>query len=183
MDLGSIFLILGLLILVVVFVARPLFERDGASLSQEEHEYSALLAERDRLLNALQELDFDHALGKIPEGDYPAQRAVLVQNGAQVLRQLDAHRSEPANGDVEARIEAAIAARRADATRSSGSLAPAQNGAHFMKVASPDDDLEALIASRRRDRNEKAAGFCPKCGRPVQVSDRFCPKCGTILTA
>jgi predicted amidophosphoribosyltransferase len=28
----------------------------------------------------------------------------------------------------------------------------------------------------------KAAGFCPKCGRPVQAADRFCPKCGATLS-
>jgi predicted amidophosphoribosyltransferase len=41
--------------------------------------------------------------------------------------------------------------------------------------------MEALIASRRRERPEKAAGFCPRCGKPVQKLDRFCPKCGTAL--
>ncbi|NJD58819.1 MAG: hypothetical protein C3F13_06135 [Anaerolineales bacterium] len=29
--------------------------------------------------------------------------------------------------------------------------------------------------------SEKAAGFCPKCGKPVHASDRFCPKCGATL--
>jgi predicted amidophosphoribosyltransferase len=28
---------------------------------------------------------------------------------------------------------------------------------------------------------EKAGGFCPKCGRPIHVSDRFCPRCGATL--
>jgi hypothetical protein len=41
-----------------------------------------------------------------------------------------------------------------------------------------DDDLEKLLADRRRARREKAAGFCPRCGGPVHKSDRFCPKCG-----
>jgi predicted amidophosphoribosyltransferase len=35
-----------------------------------------------------------------------------------------------------------------------------------------------LLADRRRVRQEKAVGFCPQCGGPVQKSDRFCPKCG-----
>jgi ribosomal protein S27AE len=38
-----------------------------------------------------------------------------------------------------------------------------------------------LIASRRRERLEKAAGFCPQCGKPVQISDKFCPRCGASL--
>ena len=174
MDLGSIFLILGLLVLVGMFIARPFVVRKVAGISQEDHEYSGLLAERDRILNALQELDFDFALGKIPEGDYPPQRAELLQHGAQVLRNLDAFRPEASHADIEARLEAAIAARRADASP----VQPAPNGSGRAWQHSPDDALEAIIASRRRERSEKAGGFCPKCGRPVQKSDQFCPRCG-----
>jgi hypothetical protein len=179
MDLGSIFLILALALLVGLFVARPLLERKSTSVSKEEHEYSGLLAERDRILNALQELDFDFTLGKIPEADYPAQREFLLQRGAAVLKQLDAFQTMVPEDAVEARLEAAISARRADAARR-GQLAP--NGASNRPVSHrADDSLEVLIANRRRERKEKAAGFCPQCGRPVQKSDRFCPRCGRTL--
>lgn len=183
MDIGSIFLILGLFLLVALFVARPLIEQRSTVVTREEHDYSALLAERDRLLNALQELDFDYTLGKIPEEDYPAQRASLLTRGANVLRQIDALQPEAPQDDIEARIEAAIAARRADAARIPAASLPNGNGLRRMPVAvaSPDDDLEAIIANRRRARPEKAAGFCPQCGGPVQKSDRFCHKCGTTL--
>ncbi len=184
MDLGSIFLILSLLLLVVLFISRPLLENRSVAVSQEEHEMSALLAERDRLLNALQELDFDYALGKIPEADYPAQRAALVQRGVDVLRRLDEMQEDSSTQDMEERIEAAIMARRADAE---AVAAPAGlNGAGMLRpsavAAGPDDELEALIASRRRGRKEKSAGFCPQCGGAVQKSDRFCPKCGTKVS-
>lgn len=182
MDIGSILLILALLILVGLFISRPFFEREdtiiGAEVSEEEHELSALMAERDRILNALQELDFDNALGKIPEQDYPFQRSALLASGAEVLRHLDAFRagSAPAE-DAEARIEAVVAARRADARR-----VAAGNGRPDASVAvGPDDEMEQLLASRRRQRGEKAAGFCPRCGGAVQKSDRFCPKCGASL--
>jgi NADH pyrophosphatase NudC (nudix superfamily) len=180
MDIGSIFLILALMILVAMFVSRPFLEQKKALVTegQDDHELSSLLAERDRLLNALQELDFDHTLGKIPDEDYPLQRSILLKQGADVLRQLDAMQADAQVGKVsdpvEDRIEAAIAARRAD-----GSLA-ASSGRRAALVA-PDDDLEALLSKRRRVRQEKAGGFCPQCGGPVQKSDRFCPKCGSAL--
>lgn len=182
MDIGSLLLILGLLLLVALFIARPLLEKQSVAVSQEEHELSAMLAERDRLLNSLQELDFDYALGKIPEEEYPAQRSMLVQRGVEILRKLDELQGiSAAQEDVDVRLEAAIAARRADA--SLVQVAVAGNGASTMRGAAinagPDDDLEAIIASRRRQRKEKSAGFCPQCGGPVQKSDRFCPKCGT----
>lgn len=182
MDIGSIFLILGLFVLVALFIARPFVERVSQVVSRDEHVTSALMAERDRVINALQELDFDFTLGKIPEADYPAQRAQLLQQGAETLRKLDTQQADQPGDDVEARIEAAIASRRADAARVAGVAVKAvPNGAGTLRTGAPDDDLETLLASRRRERSEKSGGFCPKCGRPVQKSDRFCPKCGGTL--
>jgi predicted amidophosphoribosyltransferase len=43
------------------------------------------------------------------------------------------------------------------------------------------DELEEIIASRKRSRQESSAGFCPHCGRPVSKSDKFCSRCGTAL--
>lgn len=179
MDFGSLFLILALLVLVGLFVSRPFFEKETVPAArierQEDHERSALLAERDRILNALQEMDFDYDLRKIPEEDYAVQRALMLQRGAEVLRRLDAIQPEVTGGSAEERIEAAIAARRTVAAPAS--VAP--NGRkQTVAVAAPDDAIEAMLSDRRRVRQEKAAGFCPQCGGPVQKSDRFCPKCG-----
>ena len=177
MDIGSILLILGLLILVGLYISRPFFERTATGVSSEEQELSALLAERDRLLNALQELDFDYALGKIPEDDYPLQRQALLKQGADVLRQLDTYQSKAPADDAESRLEAAIAAHRSDTSRTTGNGSRAL-AAPGVVIADADDSVEVLLAKRRRARSEKSAGFCPNCGEPVQKSDRFCPKCG-----
>jgi hypothetical protein len=178
MDIGSIFLILGLLVIVAIFISQPFFEHKAPMAEQAGHEESSLLAERDRVLDTLQELDFDYALGKIPEDEYPVQRSALVIQGAQILRDLDAYVAEAPSQTAEARLEAAIAARRVEtAAQPAGG-----NGAAIRVVAaSPDDNLEAMIANRRRGRSEKSSGFCPQCGKPVQKSDRFCPKCGANI--
>ncbi len=173
MDIGAILLSLAVLILAALFVAFPFLSRQRAA-RREQPAISLLMAERDRLLNALQELDFDHALGKIPAEDYPVQRASLLRQGAQVLRELDASRApagsdvKSAGDDAEARLESVITARRADS---------AVQGGH----GATDEDIETLIAGRRAARKDKAAGFCPKCGKPVLQSDRFCPACGKPL--
>ncbi len=193
---GSLFLVLALAVFVVLFIARPFFMNgrqkatSGAVIAQQEREHlvSALLAERDRVLNALQELDFDYALGKIPEEDYPQQRAVLLKTGADVLRRLDEFStSEPeAKGEAaEDRIEAAVAARRADAAQrgqaQAAPVAPVAVKANGNGNGKGKDELEEMIASRKRERKESAAGFCPHCGKPVQKSDKFCSKCGATL--
>lgn len=176
MDIGSIFLILGLLVLVGLFVSRPLFEPQTNAhsyTSPREHQISALMAEHDRLLRTIQELDFDYDLNKIPEEEYPAQRAELLRRGADVLRELDSLVPAASHENVEDRLEAAIAARKASAAVSTGQRRVRGDS---------DDPYEQRIANRRRERNEKSAGFCPNCGGPLQKSDRFCPKCGTAIT-
>ncbi len=173
MELGAFFLVLAVGLLVGLYVAQPLLERRGRRMIAEGHETSALMAERDRVVNALQELDFDFKLNKIPAEDYPIQRAELLKKGTEVLKQLDTltSNSQPvSNGKGAAdRIESAVAARRAD-------LATAK------ATVRDDDDAEALIAARRKTRKGKSGGFCPRCGKPVLVSDRFCPHCGKSIS-
>jgi rubrerythrin len=169
MDIGSIFLILGLLILVILYLSQPLVNRSATVVSEEEHTFSSLLAERDRIINALQELDFDHSLGKIPEESYPSQREVLLRRGASILREIDDYYGETEPSDADARLEAAIENQRPDS-----------KGAEPRSLG--DDELESLIALRRRTRKGRSAGFCPQCGTAVQQSDKYCPKCGTSLS-
>jgi len=168
MELSAILLLLAIFIPAVLFVARPFFEnRRVLAVSADEQKLSTLMAERDRLLTTLQELDFDQALGKIPPEDYPVTRAELMQRTADVLRKLDAFQTPSSPMGAEDRIEAAIAARRADAAAKSDLSQP-----------EPDDSIEALIASRKAARKEKSGGFCASCGKPIMRSDRFCPHCG-----
>jgi len=207
MDLGSIFLILALVLLVGWFVSRPLLEQGGplanagsrpeqgigpgtppaGQVSDLSGEHSALLAERDRLLTALQELDFDHLLGKVPEEEYPLQRRALLVAGAQVLKRLDelggSAFAEPPAAQAEdggqllsdAQLEAMIQARRQALGR------PQAEGQAARRASRP---------SRRERRPSRTAGkasqaqatFCPKCGKPVQGADRFCSHCGAALS-
>ena len=168
MDINALFFTLAILVFVGMYLYTPLVEGHARRVTEEEHELSTLLAERDRLLNALQELDFDFKLGKIPSEDYPIQRENLLQKGAGILRKLDELTPDNSQLEAEAQIERAITERRAVITNTKRGLS--------------DDDLESMIAARHRTRKEKFAGFCPKCGKPVLVSDRFCPACGKALT-
>ncbi len=45
-----------------------------------------------------------------------------------------------------------------------------------------DADLEAAIATRRKSAAPVARELaCPKCGRPINADDAFCAKCGAAL--
>jgi rubrerythrin len=168
MDIGAIFFTLAVVTLVGMYVGQPFIQRRGRHASKEDHEYSTLMAEYDHVVNTLQELDFDNSLGKVPAEDYPRQRAELLAKGAELLRRIDEMEPQKTGHDAESRLEAAVASRRADAST--------ERAADL-----DDDDLESMIAARRKTRKEKSVGFCPKCGKPIQISDRFCPSCGKAI--
>jgi zinc-ribbon domain len=183
MDLGVILLLIALLLGVGLYLAAPLMNNRSGRVLQEPQEVSSLMAERDRIITALQELDFDFKLGKIPEEDYPVQRAELLQTGAGVLKKLDHLTSNPSSVDAfpkeaqkgvtaESRLEQAAAAHQAD-----------RSGRVTSKRSEPitDDEIESMLAARRKGRKTKSAGFCPRCGKSVLITDLFCPHCGKAL--
>jgi hypothetical protein len=160
MDLGAIFLLLGVLAIVVLFVTQP-FTQKWRVKAQNSREISALLAERERALTALMELDFDNGIGKIPADEYSAQRASLIQKGADIFRQLDA-----------------LQAVKPTPVK----MVEEPNGANQKTGPLSEEDLEDLIAKRRSSRQQKTAGFCPNCGKPILQSDKFCPSCGQLIS-
>lgn len=178
MDLGSLLFILALLLLVILFISRPFFEPLSKFVpksvnSNIDHDYSQLLAERDQIIESLRELEFDHAIGKIPDEDYSRYRVAMLEQGAKILSELDSlldqSQSKPVEKEeLDDRLESMITTKKRGVILSS---------------TTPDDELEVMIANRKRSRQTKSAGFCSKCGNPVQTADKFCPKCGaTILS-
>jgi hypothetical protein len=111
MDAVSILFALGLAVLVGVFIAGPLLgDRRGAT-SVADDSASDLIVEREAVLTALRELDFDHAMAKVADEDYASQRASLMARGITLLQQLDALMENPANS-AEAQLEAEVRAVR-----------------------------------------------------------------------
>ena len=122
------------------------------------------------MINSLQELDFDFNLGKIPEGNIPnsappsCKKAQTFCASSMNLRPLLLQQSMP--------------------KRASKKPPPQVAQIQVSKTAilvDSDDDLESMIAARRKEQKSKSAGFCPKCGKSVLVTDKFCPSCGKSL--
>ena len=155
MDLGAILLLIGLLAGVTLYLAAPLMRNQSRTSLEETQEVSSLLAERDRILNALQELDFDFKLGKIPAEDYPVQRADLLRVGSAVLKKLD---------ELSSSADRTPQRKKPDKSEDL-----------------TDDEIETMLAARRKARKTKSAGFCPRCGKAVLATDLFCPNCGKAL--
>lgn len=137
--LGGIIAALTLLILAWPFVAGS---RNGEQPMSSALE--TLVARRDAIYATIRDLDFDFETGKLAEDDYLAQREVWVLRGIDVLKAIDAYQQEtgesiPAPGtlyaapleettdlsaafdeELEAEIEAAIAARATASRRRTG---------------------------------------------------------------
>lgn len=140
---GSILFVVGLVLIVGVYLARPFIERQAEEVSQAEREMSALRAQQDRILSRLADLEMDMEQGKMLESHYRGQRSDLLTQGANVLRQIDALSEaapELSSDSLENEIEAAVARLR-DSTGTAN---------HFCHSCG------AVIVSGDR--------FCAKCG-------------------
>jgi hypothetical protein len=158
MDLGSVFIISALLLLTIFFVFRP-FSEPASQKPANGDDILRLIEERERILTDLRELDFDFNMGKIPAEDYPSIRERLMHQGADILRKIDQF---PDQYHALPQVDESLS-----------ELTPGED--------TPDplfDTIETKIAERRRARQEKAAGFCPRCGSPIFKSDAYCWKCG-----
>lgn len=158
MDIGSIFILLAILLMVAIFLSQPFLDKE-TTVTKAESEYSHLLAERERLLDRIQELDFDYDLDKVSEKDYQRARKSLVRNAASILHKIDVIEEE----------------KGIDKT------SPSEDALRRSPRKTEVDDIETLIASRRRELGEKKRSFCPHCGHAVTDSDQFCVHCGEKL--
>lgn len=168
MDTGSLLLISAIIILVVFIVSRPFYshsdsgrmtDQSSGSLIETEKLLNDLTDEKERLLSSLADLDMDFDLKKIPGSIYTEQRQILVQAAARIFKILD-KLEEPAGMDP------------------AGQTFPEKVVETSASPTQKSDEIEALIADRRRKREEKSAGFCPRCGKVLRKSDQFCPSCG-----
>lgn len=185
LTLGSVLLGVALLVVVLLYLARPFAVPEDEEARLDREEVDSLVLRRDALLRQIRELDEDMEAAKVAPEMYQARRPQLVKQAALLTQQLDAHGyidGSPAAAattatDVDAEMEAAVRQLRTP--------------------QEVDDDIEAAVRqARQRAPNGAAnapkgaataavattASYCPKCGRRVDASDRFCPKCGHNLT-
>jgi hypothetical protein len=85
----------ALAVLVVVYVAYPFLREPEppvdrlAELDELERRRLALLEERDRAVEGLRELEFDHRTGKLSDEDYRALVGPLRRRAALARRALE----------------------------------------------------------------------------------------------
>ncbi len=143
-----------------------------------EETYEELVAERDAAFQAIRDLQFDHDVGKITDGDLTMYEADMKQRAAGSLRHIDTVEAG-LDRDLSSLVEAEVAARRR-ALRQGARACPSCGQA----VAAGDEfctHCGSRVGPAPRPVAVTAARACPSCGSAVAQDDRFCPKCGQSL--
>lgn len=126
----------------------------GAALDSRSRE--VLSREKALVLRSLKELEFDHAMRKVSDGDFAEIGSRLRARAIELMRELDRATA------VEARAEPAPAVPPA---------APA--GPFVVAAPTPAGPFAELRAE------ELAPAACTACGTENDADARFCKNCGT----
>ncbi|HET7456141.1 MAG TPA: zinc ribbon domain-containing protein [Gemmatimonadaceae bacterium] len=165
----------ALALAALLFVLYPLLFDSGApSIARE----ATLTADEDAIasgggaVEALREIEFDRATGKLSDADYAALKAEYTTAAVAELRRADA-----LSPDAVAGLDPAeLAVRRARAAAIVGGDAARTCPVHGLR---PEPD--ALYCS---DCGRYLAGHCASCGADVtREGARFCEGCGARLAA
>jgi hypothetical protein len=166
-----------MILLVAAYVLQPLAGSGRGGYRDSNRELSALQAERDRVLDSIQEIDMDHSMGKVSEEDYQRQRQALALNGAEILRKIDKLQlspdAKPGGKSPEMELEAAVAE-----LRGKNSVASSELEAAVAEERGGSSAPGPQIAQTSSDSIEEA---CPTCGERILHEDRFCSNCGETL--
>lgn len=144
MPLGTYLIALALVLVLGLVIALPLFDRKRPAVKPLSRRESLQL-ERQEIVRAIRELDFDHRTSKINDEDYKRVREEYVQRGALVLRELN----ELKEVDVDEIIETKVAALR--------------------KTHDAESDLHCPKCHAGIVPTDK---FCPQCGHKLQPAQQ-----------
>ncbi len=103
-----------LLVGLIFYVGYPLVGAT-ALYGLQEGEHQRLVERREQLLAAIKEIEFDQAMGKLPEGEYQRFRQQFEAEAMGVLHQLDQLKGaarQSRGGSLTARVEKDILALR-----------------------------------------------------------------------
>ncbi len=191
MDIGAILFSLAMLLLVAVYVLQPLAGSGRGRDRDSGQEFSALQAERDRVLDLIQEIDMDHSMGKVSEEDYQRQRQVLAIEGAEILKTIDKLQQNGTPDKSAIELEAAVAQLRGKSSvtsmeleaavaelRGTSSVTSMELEAAATEARGKSSTPGPQIAQSSSDPIEEA---CPTCGERILHGDRFCSNCGEAL--
>jgi hypothetical protein len=125
--------------------------------------------ERDKVLTlrSIKELEFDHAMGKVSDGDFAEMRNRLRARALRLIQQLEGTTvyRERIEKDLESRLRASVGQGFSPAASSPEAMASSPEGLPHVRGA-----------------HVRGAGAtCAKCGTESDIDARFCKMCGHAL--
>jgi hypothetical protein len=151
-----LFVLAGLGAVVVAFILYPVFARaqDRVAVpSASSLELARLSEQKEQVLSAIKDLDFEHAAGKLSEEDYQQVRADFLARAAEILTRQE----ELAGGRAPAAASAPPARETAPAVSE--------------KTAAPPS----------APAEEPLRPYCVACGQQNPEGARFCFRCGAKI--
>lgn len=158
MEISSIIIGLVLLGASVAYVSLP-FRAKRRQNTNTSKTYAQSKGQREAVLAAVRDLDFDFKTGKISEEDYQPLRAQLIAEAAQFIE---------AEIKEDAQLEELIQTRRT-----------------MQRLDLKCQDCGSPIETDQRFCSKCGSAVnkekCPSCGKKIQADDLFCSSCGNKI--
>ncbi len=151
MEFSSFLTVVMIFVLSGIFILRPFFVEDETKRKSGSPKMDSLMADKERLLLAIEELDQEFELEKIPSIEHNRNRDILLSEAAEVIKQLDKFQK------------------------------PSSSKKKTLSPPKADDDLERMITKRRQQLKSEKSQKCPHCGKAVVRGGQFCSHCGEAL--
>jgi len=151
MEFSSLLIVIFIFVLSGVFIMRPFLVNEEAPRKTGSSRIDSLLAEKERLLLAIEDLDLEFELEKISSEEHNRNRDILLAEASEVIKQLDK-------------------LQKTGSSKKKTSTPP-----------KADDDLERMIIERRQQLQSEKSLACPKCSKAVEKGAQFCSHCGEAL--
>jgi hypothetical protein len=133
-----------------------------------------LLAKKETTLRIINELNFDHQLGRISKEDYDTLLPPLQREYAQLNRQLE-EEQQVLRGSVERELERRLVSEGLAPGKPSDEAEEGRSG----KKGKRDNKR----ASQAKTESEAATVPCPSCAKPIDPDSAFCKHCGHKMSA
>jgi len=157
MEITSILIGIIFLGVSVSFVSLPFRKKHLKSVKTVKTQVQA--EQRETVLSALRDLDFDFKTGKVSEEDYTPLRTRLLIEAAQYIEQ---------EMEQDEKLEAMIQSRHASRQES-------------VKCDRCGSSIEADQHFCAKCGSAVSHELCPHCGRKIRAGDLFCSSCGNRL--
>lgn len=158
MELTSILIGMLLFAVIAYIIYQPFREKKRTGTKRRKTGTSPKV-QREAVLSALRDLDFDFKTGKVTEEDYVPLRAQLMEEAARSMERVS---------EEEDKFEALIESRRRTL----------QKGPTCGTCGTALEDGQRYCAKCGSAVQEES---CPSCGRKIRLGDQFCSSCGTKI--